>query len=90
MQLQKDKINEFGTTLDTCKEEMGLYTANVCISFLPNEVHAKNINGKKMMVPTFQTARSPGVIALPFKHNLGEDTQLIHHLFLSVTVRDRA
>lgn len=36
------------------------------------------------------TERPSGVTALPFKHNLGEDTQLIHHLFLSFSVRNRA
>ena len=65
---------------------MGLYTANLWISLLSNEVHAKNINGRNMMITTFQAEGSSGVIALPFKHNLGEDIQLTHHLFLIVTV----
>lgn len=56
---------------------------------LPKEVCTKNINGRNMTVATFQAERPSGVIASPFKQSLGEDTQLIHHLFLGVSVRDR-
>lgn len=64
--------------------------ANVWILLLPEEVHTKNINGRNMTVATFQAERPSGVTAPPFKHSLGEDTQLIHHLFISVNVRNRA
>lgn len=64
--------------------------ANVWISLLPKEAHTKNTNGRNMMVATFQAQRPSGVTALPFEHNLGEDTRLIQHLSLGVSVRNRA
>lgn len=60
------------------------------ISLLPKEVLTKNINGRTMTVATFQAERPSGVIAPPFKQSLEEDTRLIHHLFLGVSVRNRA
>lgn len=88
----KDKMNynSWHLTFAKRKWDFSQPIAKVWISLLPNEVHTKNINGGNMTVPTFQAERPSQVIALPFEHNLGEDTQLTHHLFLSVTVRNGA